>query len=298
MGKPSGSPKTREFYDEQGWRDVGSTSLDGHLFGVKQDGPIRIELDRLETKRIRASLALAGTDLELLECGCGGNPARKVMDLCSTYTGVDFSKSGIERSRAVCEGLETPTHFQVADVCALPFENESFDAVYSAHMIYHIDDRGAQAAALREMMRLLRPGGVAVVVTANPRPWLFPLRFLKRVIADAPILGPLLDRLRPAPPIPYRPSTIRWMRRLLSKFGEVEVYTCSIPSTAFYQRVSEKRNPGRALWRLIRWLEIYHPHLSAHLGNYVTVVCRKKGSVPRRTAETAAQPAPPRDMTT
>ena len=289
MGGKSGSLETRKFYDERGWHDVGATSLDRHLFGMKQDGPIRVELDRLETERVRASLMLAGYGLNLLECGCGGNPALELMDLCSSYTGVDFSKTGIERSRAACEGLSTPTEFRVADVCALPFEDESFDAVYSAHMIYHIDDRGAQEAALREMMRLLRPGGVAVVVTANPRPLLFPIRLMKRLVADTPILGPLVDRLRPNPPIPYRPSTIRWMRGCLSELGEVDVYTYSIPSTAFYQRVNEERNPGKALWRLIRWLEVNHPRRSAYLGNYVTVVCRKAGGGPRPAASAGEQ---------
>jgi hypothetical protein len=37
-----------------------------------------------------------------------------------------------------------------ADVCALPFANDSFDAVYCAHMIYHIDSVEAQDAALTE----------------------------------------------------------------------------------------------------------------------------------------------------
>ena len=58
----------------------------------------------------------------------------------------------------------------------------TFDAVYSAHMIYHIDDIKAQEMALSDLMRVVRPGGIVVLITANPRPLLFPIRFLKRVV--------------------------------------------------------------------------------------------------------------------
>ena len=43
MSDHSGTSATREFYDEQGWHEEGGVSLDNHLFGVKEDWPIRIE---------------------------------------------------------------------------------------------------------------------------------------------------------------------------------------------------------------------------------------------------------------
>ncbi len=271
----AGTPQTREFYDEHGWREKDGVSLDADLFGVKEDGPIRIELHRARTDRVRASLRRAGEGLELLECGCGGNPARELMDLCAHYTGVDFSETGIERARAAYEDSPIPTEFHVADVCALPFEDESFDAVYSAHMIYHIDDRAAQRAALDEMIRLLRPGGVAVIVTANPRPLLSPGRLARRLIADTPVVGELVDGMRARPPLPYSPRTIRWMKRHFEDHGTVEVSGYSIPTTAFYQGVTEHENPGKLAWQLVRSLELRAPHLSAYLGNYVTVAYEK-----------------------
>ena len=48
-----------------------------------------------------------------------------------------------------------------ADVCALPLGDSSIDAVVSANLLEHVpDDRGA----LRELRRVLRPGGRAVIV--------------------------------------------------------------------------------------------------------------------------------------
>ena len=49
-----------------------------------------------------------------------------------------------------------------ADVRALPFGDDSFDAVLAPHMLYHVSDR---AAAATELRRVLRPGGTLVAVT-------------------------------------------------------------------------------------------------------------------------------------
>ena len=85
MGRKKGSEETRRFYDETGWKERDGSSVDRHLFGVKEDGPIRMELHRVHEDRIRSELSQVGDRLRLLECGCGGNPYRPLLDLCSKY---------------------------------------------------------------------------------------------------------------------------------------------------------------------------------------------------------------------
>src|SRR5947209_10535528 len=155
-----GSEHTRRFYDQKGWTIERGRSVDRKLFGVKEDGPIRIELRQLSMTRVRTALSRAGTALNLLECGCGGQPEKGILDLCSRYTGVDFSLTGLHLARRTLFKASTPIQFVNADVCELPFEDEWFDAVYCAHMIYHVDDLRAQESALSELMRVIRPGGV------------------------------------------------------------------------------------------------------------------------------------------
>jgi SAM-dependent methyltransferase len=54
---------------------------------------------------------------------------------------------------------------QYADARALPFPDASFDVAYTLSSIEHIRDRRGVRAAAREMARVLRPGGHAVIVT-------------------------------------------------------------------------------------------------------------------------------------
>jgi SAM-dependent methyltransferase len=52
-----------------------------------------------------------------------------------------------------------------ADALALPFEAESFDVVYSLSSIEHFGGHDQAARGIREMARVLKPGGVACVAT-------------------------------------------------------------------------------------------------------------------------------------
>ena len=59
----TGSQETQRFYDETGWKEKDGISVDHHLFGVKEDGPIRIQLHRLHQDRVLAALSSAGAEL-------------------------------------------------------------------------------------------------------------------------------------------------------------------------------------------------------------------------------------------
>jgi SAM-dependent methyltransferase len=278
MTRSTGTAGTREFYETTGWKTQGGQSVDAVLFGVKEDGPVRIELHRLHQERIVAALSRAGTPLNVLECGCGGSPERLLVSLASRYTGVDFSDLGLARAREEFADVAIDTHFEQVDICSLPFEDGSFDAVYSGHVVYHIHDPVAQAAAIAEMVRVVRPGGVVAIVAANPRPLLFPVRLTMRMIADAPVVSDLLNRLRPAPPVPYRPMPIGWMKSQLQGAGRVEATTCALPSTFFNHRVSEYSRLGKRAWHTIRWLDKNLPEPSAYLGNYVLFTVQKNAA--------------------
>src|SRR6185503_8706616 len=80
----------------------------------------------------------------------------------ATVFGVDISQPIVERARAEFDdgGLRAAR----GDVRALPFRDRSFDAVYSMGTIEHFQN---PEEALREIHRVLRPGGRAVVGVPN-----------------------------------------------------------------------------------------------------------------------------------
>lgn len=57
--------------------------------------------------------------------------------------------------------LMSPTAQVQADITALPFEDQRFDAVICAHVLEHIDD---DRRAMRELRRVLRPEGWALIM--------------------------------------------------------------------------------------------------------------------------------------
>jgi SAM-dependent methyltransferase len=90
----------------------------------------------------------------LLEVGCSrGYLTRLVQQLAPETYGVDLNAAAV--ARGVTERLA------VMDAQWLAFGDESFDKLFSFHCIEHIPDLGR---ALREMERVLKPGGLLLLV--------------------------------------------------------------------------------------------------------------------------------------
>ncbi len=103
----------------------------------------------------------------VLDVGCGpgwfweaiaGSLAAK-LDL----TLLDQSKGMVEEAMGRCGRLRDWSVRGVeADAKALPFGDGTFDTVVAMHMLYHVPD---PAAAIAEMHRALKPGGLLAVTT-------------------------------------------------------------------------------------------------------------------------------------
>ena len=87
--------------------------------------------------------------------------------------GVDISPGIVRRAKRNFEGHGLMLHSALSDVRALPFQSESFDAIYSMGTVEHFADTDL---AVREIFRVLRPGGRAVIGVPNRwDPFLRPL---------------------------------------------------------------------------------------------------------------------------
>lgn len=83
-------------------------------------------------------------------------------------TGIDLTQAGIDltRERLTLEGLESD--LRVADAENLPFEDASFDIVYSYGVLHHSPDTDR---CLDEVYRVLKPGGTALIMLYNVTSW-------------------------------------------------------------------------------------------------------------------------------
>src|SRR5258708_2941143 len=106
--------------------------------------------------------------LSVLDCGCG--PGSITMGIAASIApgevvGIDFAPSQIERARAAAarEGRRN-VRFETGDAYSLPFESGRFDRVFSHALMEHLAD---PVAALRELCRILKPGGVIGVCSPD-----------------------------------------------------------------------------------------------------------------------------------
>jgi ubiquinone/menaquinone biosynthesis C-methylase UbiE len=98
----------------------------------------------------------------VLEVGAGlGDDAAALAGLVApggTVVGIDGSRAMVEAARKRHAGV-AGLSFEVADAAALPFEAARFDGCRTDRVLQHVGD---PAAVVREMARVLRPGGVLV----------------------------------------------------------------------------------------------------------------------------------------
>jgi SAM-dependent methyltransferase len=173
----------REYADDARLRKRAS-AYTGVETGIDAREPAMVEIRALSPQRV-------------LEVGCGwGELAEWIArDTGAEVVAVDLSSRMVELAR------ERGVDARVADVQQLPFADGEFDLVVAAWMLYHVPDldRG-----LRELARVLRPGGGLVAVT-NSR---FHLIELRELVGSGPstlsfaretgdgLLAPYFDRIR------------------------------------------------------------------------------------------------------
>jgi ubiquinone/menaquinone biosynthesis C-methylase UbiE len=125
------------------------------------DGVLRSHRWRTAANSAAYLLPRLAPGLDLLDVGCG--PGTLTCDLArlvapGRVVGVDAAADVVAAARdeAASAGLDSAS-FEVADLFALPFADDSFDVVHAHQVLQHVAD---PVAALVEMRRVCRPGGI------------------------------------------------------------------------------------------------------------------------------------------
>ncbi|WP_080888637.1 methyltransferase domain-containing protein [Nitrospira japonica] len=128
----------------------------------------------------------AGTTVLDVGCGIGGSSRILARDYGFAVTGITLSPQQVRRAQELTSP-EVNAHFQVDDALALSFPDASFDVVWSVEAGPHMPDKARFA---RELLRVLKPGGILVVADWNQRDdRRVPLNFWEK-----PVMRQLLDQ--------------------------------------------------------------------------------------------------------
>lgn len=198
-----------------------------------------------------------GTGGRVLEAGCGtGLILERVARFASFAAGVDLSRGMLERARQ--RGLQVSQ----GSVTALPHADSSFDVVYSFKVLPHIAEI---RAALAEMARVVRPGGIVLAEFYNPlslryliKRWKSPTRISECATDEAVFTR--YDTVRRART--YLPDDLEWLGARGVRIVTPVSHALRVPGVGVALRQAEE-----ALARV--------PAL-AHLAGFAVVIARKR----------------------
>ena len=152
---------------------------------------LSLGIDRRWRSRVVERLQL-GPDDRVLDLCCGTGDLALEIARTAHCVACDFTWNMLTRAQTKSSAAARPIQLAAADTLSLPFPSDYFDAATIAFGLRNLED---MPAGLREMRRVLKPGGkLAVLEFSHPHRWFLkiPYRFYLNVLL--PRLGDLLSR--------------------------------------------------------------------------------------------------------
>lgn len=226
---------SREFFEE----------IEAYRFDKLQYLPLRVRFD-------------GWADRQVLDVGCGlGNDLSRFARGGATVTGIDLSTRAIDLARKnfALRGLEGSFHVMDGEAIGLP--DASFDLVY-CHTVLHFTANPARM--VREVHRVLRRGGVAILMTVNRHSWMNWMRKVMKTEIDH-LDAPVLQHMSPGE-----------FRALLVPFDSVELVAERFPVPT---RVHHGINAGLFNHVFVPAFRLLPASLVQHTGHHLLAICRK-----------------------
>lgn len=107
-------------------------------------------------QRIRGHVH-GGDALRVLEAGCGRRWPFDLSGIPHTVTGVDLDADALDHRRNIRKDLDTAI---VGDVRSVTFDPQSFDVIYCAFVLEHVE---GVAGVLSNFAAWIRPGGLVII---------------------------------------------------------------------------------------------------------------------------------------
>ncbi len=161
----------QEFYDASSglWEQVWGEHMHHGFYG--SDGKAKKEryqaqIDLMDELLTWGKVQHASQILDV-GCGIGGATLYLAEKFGASTTGITLSPVQAHRAQERAKALGIDARFQVADALEMPFDDASFDVVWSLESGEHMPDK---ATFLNECCRVLKPGGRFVMAAWCHRP--------------------------------------------------------------------------------------------------------------------------------
>jgi ubiquinone/menaquinone biosynthesis C-methylase UbiE len=125
--------------------------------------------DRIGRRTVARLAVPSGAKVLDVGCGTGSSalPAAEAVGPDGSVVGVDLSDRLLERARTKASGRGLMNvDFIEADMSALGYPDDEFDAIISVFSIFFVPD---MEGLVRELWRMVRPGGRMAITTWGPR---------------------------------------------------------------------------------------------------------------------------------
>ncbi|UKO95996.1 methyltransferase domain-containing protein [Nostoc sp. UHCC 0870] len=165
--------RIQEFYDASSglWEQIWGEHMHHGYYGV--NGTEKKDRRQAQIDLIEELLSWAGVETaeNILDVGCGigGSSLYLAEKFQAQATGITLSPVQAARAteRAKEKGLSAKSKFLVANAQAMPFDDNTFDLVWSLESGEHMPDK---TKFMQECYRVLKPGGKFIMVTWCHRP--------------------------------------------------------------------------------------------------------------------------------
>lgn len=250
----------RQFYDQEGWTlDSDNGFVDTRRWGATQGAHIS------HKRRVAEGIKdlFEGGEI-FLNCGCGPftDMAMAVSIDYRRRVCVDISRRALEICR---DKLGGQGNYLCASMGHLPIPDNFADGTLCEHVLYHVD-KSQQESAVRELVRVTKPGAPILFIYSNP---LGPLNMIESILRS---LG--ITKLLGGKKLYFFRWRLRWWRRFVD---ECDVEIGAFDPISARQATALLRN-ARIAWlffRICGWMEAKWPELAVCLWSYPMITLTK-----------------------
>jgi len=281
--------QVREFYDRVGWQQMG----EGLYQNARYEDLRPVSQEYIQRCHQRVSRALGTAGNLLLDAGSGPVQYPDYLAYSQGYRQrvcADLSITALKEAR-----LRLGEHgwYVVCDIARLPFKAQAFDGIVSLHAVHHVP-YPEQPKAYGNLYRVLKPGRSAAIVNAWNRSSL--MTHWQWLVRSMDWLMGVRRRLsggKTQPPVETSPTNVApssqpatgtYTRHYDANTLLAELARLGVPaelrpwrslSVRFLRVVIHPRLAGRAVLKLVYWLEERYPTYFGRNGQYPLIILRK-----------------------